>query len=419
MKRFRTVSPQAAATNPRGGTTLTEVLMSILCMGIGVVAVASLFPIALLRSVQATQLTSGTILRMNAETLMDIYDELPVMALDQSKNLLFNPDFAVDNPQAPTPVVADDDFVEHFGRNYLIDPLGAMIVRDDNSRPLGITDSVGRLDRFDSLRIFYPIPGYDDPMIAAADRGTAAQKQAEDIVTLPDSWVTLPEYDEFPGDQQAAGNMAQDTSIVLPNNSDVDYNELTDIITSGGAVRIVLFNKNGRLSEVRSLADTGIDGANNTISWTPALPNNNQYFPSANAGSDPGSVSRVRFEVKERRYTWMLTVRNDTSRSAVDPLTARARVDVVIFFRRSPSLEEETPYIITGSGRNYAVSPTTSEPFLKKGGFMLDTDTGTWHRILKVNGNNITLERNTQTLNNHQVVFMRGVVDVYPLGSKP
>ena len=51
----------------RSGLTLTEVLMSLLVMGIGVVSVATLFPLAVLRGARATQLTAGTILKQNAE----------------------------------------------------------------------------------------------------------------------------------------------------------------------------------------------------------------------------------------------------------------------------------------------------------------------------------------------------------------
>lgn len=391
MKRFR-------RNNSRGGATLTEVLMSLLCMAIGVVAVASLFPIALLRSVQATQLTSATILRFNAETLIDLYSQ-------GAANLILNPDY---DPS----VLPDPDFREHFGKKYLIDPLGAMIVRDDNGRPLGTTDNVGKLERFDAMRIFNPSPSFGVP----AD----AIKEAESIVTLPDSWVTL--YDEIPTSNDA-------DSVTLPSPTVVDTADLNTMISGGSVVRILLFSNNGKVSESRLLTTASFATAGE-ISWADTLPANNAYFPD--------KVERIRLEVKERRFTWLLTVRNDTPGSALDVIEARARVDVVVFFRRSPSLDEETPYELTGSGRNYVVSkldqatwervypsvPYPSpypDPFLKKGGFLLDTSTGEWHRLQKVNSSTfaISLERNSRTLNAHHAVFMKGVVDVYPLGSKP
>ncbi|MGC1273111.1 MAG: hypothetical protein WBC44_05350, partial [Planctomycetaceae bacterium] len=55
----------------RGGTTLTEVLMSLMIMGIGLVSVATLFPLSVLRSIEATQQTTATALRYGAEALID------------------------------------------------------------------------------------------------------------------------------------------------------------------------------------------------------------------------------------------------------------------------------------------------------------------------------------------------------------
>ena len=54
----------------RAAATLTEVLMSLLVMGIGVVSVFTLFPISVLRSIQATQQTNSKILKLNAESLL-------------------------------------------------------------------------------------------------------------------------------------------------------------------------------------------------------------------------------------------------------------------------------------------------------------------------------------------------------------
>ncbi|HTN00484.1 MAG TPA: hypothetical protein VL132_01330, partial [Planctomycetaceae bacterium] len=56
-------------TAGRRGVTLSEVLVSLLVMSIGVISLATLFPIATLRMIQATQLTQSTQLRYNAEAL--------------------------------------------------------------------------------------------------------------------------------------------------------------------------------------------------------------------------------------------------------------------------------------------------------------------------------------------------------------
>ncbi len=345
--------------SPRGGTTLTEVLMALLCMGIGVVAVAALFPIALLRSVQATQLTQGTVLRYNAETLVDL-----------KPNLIFDPN-------------VNNNFQEHFQQPYLVDPLGWSIISSDG---VGTPGLVGNLPRFNF--------------------GITTEAAATSLVTLPDSWVTL--YDAVSDGNNPFTNTA--TSITVPASAGVDFTDVTNIISSGGYLRIVLFNQNLKMSEVRYLTNVNqING--NVISWPNALPANNLYFPN--------KVPRIRIELQERRYTWLLTVRNYTPVTAPDDIAyAQASVDVVIFFRRAPSALEEQVFNLTLTGtRQYQVTGTGT-PFLKKGGFLLDTVNGSWHRIQQVNGNVITLERNS-ALPLSKAIFPKGVIDVYNLGTKP
>ena len=79
----------------RGGTTLTEVLMSLLIMGIGLVSVATLFPLSVLRSIEATQQTTATSLRFTAEALIDGSGTEPVYVMG-SDPLEFRP-----NPRLP------------------------------------------------------------------------------------------------------------------------------------------------------------------------------------------------------------------------------------------------------------------------------------------------------------------------------
>jgi len=58
---------QSAAVAGRSAATLTEVLMSLLVMSIGIVSVITMFPIAVLRSIQATQLTNSRMMTQNTE----------------------------------------------------------------------------------------------------------------------------------------------------------------------------------------------------------------------------------------------------------------------------------------------------------------------------------------------------------------
>jgi hypothetical protein len=54
----------------RAGATLTEVLMAILIMAVGVISVFTLFPISVLRTIQATQQTNSKILKYNVDELV-------------------------------------------------------------------------------------------------------------------------------------------------------------------------------------------------------------------------------------------------------------------------------------------------------------------------------------------------------------
>ena len=112
------VQPVTSSTTaePRSGVTLTEVLMSMMIMSIGVSAVAVLFPISVLRSIQATQMTNAAILKYNTEALVRIRPEL-----------IFDPDG--DRFSNPTTGV-----LEHVAgpleRRYIVDPGGYFALTD-------------------------------------------------------------------------------------------------------------------------------------------------------------------------------------------------------------------------------------------------------------------------------------------------
>lgn len=65
-------SSSCARSKPKAsaGSTLSEILVALLVMSIGVISVATLFPISVLRTVQATQLTQAAQLRYNFEGML-------------------------------------------------------------------------------------------------------------------------------------------------------------------------------------------------------------------------------------------------------------------------------------------------------------------------------------------------------------
>ncbi|MCC7422902.1 MAG: hypothetical protein IT428_21715 [Planctomycetaceae bacterium] len=379
----------AAAPPARSGTSLVEVLMSLLVMGVGVVAVATLFPASVLRSVQATQLTNATILRYNAEAAIDI-----------DPRLIYDPnaDGTVYNePNVTTP-----------NRFYMIDPYGRAT--------LGTT-TVG-------TGAATPLPRYDGGRAGSVDT-------AMSYVTQPDSWVSESETIDFvpASTNQTGGPPARTTSITLRaadiNDRKIDLTAVQSQLQAGISYRVILFDAEGRLSEVRNLtyvdATDPIDPANREIKWTNTpLPNETRF----------SNISSVRIEKFEPRYSWIMTIRRP---NLIPPIlsgtTITADVSVAVLFRRSVSEQDEIAYQATidnatalNSRPDYSITKFNGgdpNPFIKKGGFLLDLDNARWYRIASVSGTQaapkIKLDRSPpkdEFIRN--VMFYRGLVDVYP-----
>jgi hypothetical protein len=112
--------------------------------------------------------------------------------------------------------------------------------------------------------------------------------------------------------------------------------------------------------------------------------------------------------------------------------TASWNVTVTVFFNRPLVANDEQVYQATGADGlqtpftvNY---PAGQKPFYKKGGFLFDCYFGRWYRILNVandTGSQVQIyvdssrpQSDVQTNLNFGVLFMRGVVDEYPLALK-
>lgn len=122
---MQTISTPTDFRRQRSGATLTEVLMAMMIMAIGVSMVMSLFPISVLRTLQATQLTNATILSQNVKTL-----------LEMDSNIAFDPDY-------------NNNSLEHTtsgNQNYIVDPVGYGVRYGDStiagSRNFGWRDNL-------------------------------------------------------------------------------------------------------------------------------------------------------------------------------------------------------------------------------------------------------------------------------------
>ena len=470
MKNYRTLAflqPRA-----RTGVSLTEVLVSMVIMSIGVILLCSLLPISILRTAQATQLTQSVMLRNNAEAALEsnlIVSSLPRMGI-------------LSNAQ-----------ICGFQGLAIIDPLGYFLVNPD-----GTSTSFGDFSlAAPSTRVLRTSGGvfnrditWGNATLTAAQLANATA-QADQLATLPDSW-TLVREDIVTSYDAAARS-------ITVRNVTTDLETRNGVTIANPVYRIVMFDGSAQFAVNRPLYRTGATptgGATvgaNELSWqnvnaggvlvTPAPP----LLP---AGFVP---TRVRIEVRERRFTWLMTVRkrwiptgstygpdnapgiigvDDDNRNGADDIGElhifgsdddqnwAAEIEIAVFFNRSFNGNDETSHVVSavalgfdgeygvagvdddnngtdndpsergwpGSDDNRTLTISlTNKPFLKKGGYMLEPSQLKWYRIVDfepdtgmilfdqdIKGNSVGQNVFTVT----QGIFMKGVVDVYSIGSR-
>lgn len=438
-------APENIILNCRTGATLSEVLISLLVMSVGVVSVAALFPISVLRSVQASQLTNAANLRYNVEALLSVRPEivsvaqswrpstvyganslvspLPLTSL-KLPPVVFYPSFVppatsgTSGTREPnwvlaqgqtTPDSASLEWRAVLLKNYVIDPLGEVLVE---SSYRNTTDG----DFFGNTAPGSPwsglVSGWPGVRAFTGFGYLPSEAAADDIACLPDSWVSQAISDKV---SYVAGDSSCDISGT--ENTVGAYSAASAYLQ----YRITLFDDSGRFSEVRPVYSIVANGNDTwTIRWQPTIAGSPTYGPLP-TGFLP---KRVVLESKERRYSWILSVRRGFS--------GTANMDVVIFFRRPFSGKDEQVYPATftkitdfgldgvpgrknvdddgnsivdvnASGvpdaaeigypgsddieRNWVVVQYDAQgepPFAKKGGFVTDVDTLRWYRIIDV-----------------------------------
>ena len=391
----------------RSGATLSEALVALLVMSIGVVSLASLFPVAVLKTARANQLTIATNLRYNAEALMKVY---PWIYADP------NPvDTAIQGVIPDGNPFNDYDF--SASRPYLFDPLATI-----PGRPVPMPTALGILPRYSG--------GFD---VSAAT--------ADAICSGPDTWSLIHE------------------ASVTSMNAGFTQMELNDLNAVGiqwpgpNQMRVQIFFNGGKSSMTRMV--TGI-GTNNVLLWTEDINGNSTLDANEDQNGNfvldahalPGVITyeSARLESRERRFTWLLTVRpQDTGASFTGSLGAKPSFDVsvVVYFGRGFSPQEEQVYgtvpvgvpavlNLVGSStvtlqegsRLFTVTwPSGSTPAIKRGGYVLDAQHGYWYQVenyTDTTGSTSSVVTLTSNILERStlVAFPRGVVDVFPISSQ-
>lgn len=435
MKQLHMRTINSSNHSERHGVTLMEVLMSIMIMSIGVVLLASLFPVSILRGVQATKLTNATVLRYNAEALIDAFP-LP---------FVFDPDGTLNA----------NGHIAHQrrNRNYIVDPLGSYYATLDGT---GLEASFGNDGAGSAVT---RIPRFH--------AGLTTQLAAVNFFTQQDSWVLL--YEGIPTSTAFPDGINTTRDTIFIDTTDiasgiVDLTEVGQTITPGtGSVasgRVLLYDTTGKQTQVRIIDGSNINTGSAEISFADPLPDNGLY----------DSISKIRIETLEQRYSYLLTVRRQIASDV-------ASVDVVVFFRRNFSPEFEavhevenfvsewlpgpdgqwgvagvdddgdgTTDEVNGAGergwpgsddfqrRTFRLRFNTSveSRLLKRGEYVFDSLNARWYRIQKVeNQNSLTVDLTLdqpiiQSINDPAdptvpvggMIVMPNVVQVYPLGNK-
>ncbi|MCH9791049.1 MAG: hypothetical protein K0U82_09525 [Planctomycetes bacterium] len=281
----------------RRGVTMMEVLMSVMIMGLGVIPLATLFPISVSRSVQATQLTNATILRYNAEALLDAFPG----------RLLHDPD-------------NDGNHDEHryTSRKYVVDPIGNLLA--ENATYAGRFGNDGQ--------------GGALGQVQRHNAGFTVMSSGPNFFSQQDSWKL--QYEGFP--------VANTLDSITFDTNDLSTDLLTDISQNAVAgtphgilSRLVIFDEEGKQAQVRVFPGPipAADITSRIVQGFTDLPANLRYVDSGGTGI----VSKVRFEIQEQRYTYLISVRHQPTRVA--------SVDVAVFFKRDFSPEGEVVHSVS------------------------------------------------------------------------
>jgi prepilin-type N-terminal cleavage/methylation domain-containing protein len=370
----------------RTGVTLTEVLMSLMIMSIGVSAVAVLFPVSTLRAIQANQLTHGAIVKYNVEALL------------QS-----DPKWVVDPDR-------DGNLLEHFktplSRNYIVDPLAYYThFADGNVNNAAIfygNDGVnggGPLARFGGG--LKTLTGANETVPAARD---ALRLAALTIATQGDGWTT--DIDATPLSVISTANGIVGVQLAGPADLDLTQVATSNLLLPGTApssylipdpelYRVVVYSGDGKLTQAYPLNHIS---PTNAVIWsedTDANGTGDRDFNMSGTMSAVedirplpvefgGAVSRVLLQSRRTNdFSWLLSVRR-RSDGAVQ------NVDIVVRYTNGVDLADERLFEATfvkgtnvvGIRYPYRANATdTTTPKFKRGKFILDAQNARWYRV--------------------------------------
>lgn len=388
MKPLASAYRARLTSKAAAGSTLSEILVALLVMSIGVISVATLFPISVLRTVQATQLTQAAQLRYNFEGMLGPRPDL----LNGTVNWKSVTDYSVGDlvvPNIPGNFYAEctsagtsdalepnwrglgntttDDGAEwatHRLGMYMVDPLGweerGQEMSDFGVAPaLGVSDlrnTFGRLDlsntvlpmdvapagsyRIARFRGGYLPPGAINILPCSQGQPTVSPigiADAKRTATLPDNWTLQADTFEllFDGTDattrsnlvltNAKTELVQTLDVNGSTASGVDF-RTPPLVTVAGEESYMV----GRMVVFDETGRRSEVRTLDTISVIAAGQEQLTFRPPLPTGFTP---ARVRVETFTPRFTWMLACRRIRSGATYSNL--------VVFYNRSFTAEDE------------------------------------------------------------------------------
>ncbi|HBN75997.1 MAG TPA: hypothetical protein DD473_09290 [Planctomycetaceae bacterium] len=440
---------QPLGRESRSGATLVEILMSLLIMGIGLVSVASLFPIAVLRSIQATQLTNAALLNYQCEDYVRAFPGLTRNNFNGTNtipNIEYTPAskawrrIGVDEtntndvfPPGGTPGNGVPDWMDFLALSTpkvvtVVDPVGVLLNSSGDATVYGkdifnlhtVQDSLFQIDRKNGGFNF---------------ASSIQKNQALSMFSSNDSWSQA--YSSIEVTKTSA------TVLTLADITAEDISVIQSSLSSNVTVRAVVFDVNGKQSHSSLIAST----SGQTITLATAIPNNGMF----------NVISEVIIETFEPRYSCMITVRrqlmslgpagtpgedlvdddnfdgdndnttNEDDRNEIgwpgtDDRVRNIGANLVVFFRRDFSPLAEQVYEAGNLRKGLLVGQSTaqpqqvtirwdstnedSKPKLKEGGFVFDVTNGYWYQIRTILIEQRASQNPRNTVNNVEAVIL-------------
>lgn len=433
----------------RLGATLTEVLIATLIMSVGIVSVFTLFPISVLRTVQATNRTNAKFVKENASQQVANSPALltgftaaggasPVAGFNNRFQWQALTQYSVGDvvvasirPGTARPTsfgwfvctaVTDpntsnapgtSDVIEPkwngagvtneseitwqrftslgatVSGRYVIDPLGSNIAATDG-QTADVVDTFGNKTN-QTTGVATPFPPATLPLLRI-NGSLSTLISAIDNCSGGDSWQQV---------LQAVPTNVAASSVTFPPSTD-----LAGIFPAGAALvrpRVVLTSLDGSQTVVRE--SSGLP-AGNVVNWSAAKPLPIRFLPA--------NIGQARIEVFNRRYAWFLTVRN---------VGAQPEIKCIVTFNRSGNTAEEHAYatnfgnanvdvnndgVADGIGGNQAViawqpgaatgwdpegtgaNAFEPAPLIKAGNWLFDARDASWYRIQSVDATSLS-----------------------------